>query len=199
MKGCRPLTAQEMHQVSQSFEGAFALRNRALFVVGLTTGFRISELLSVRVGNVLQRGSVGDWLTVHKRHMKQQQEGRTMRLNAEAKTALQVWLSHWQSREPLLLQQPERYCFPSRKGSNRPLTRIQAWKAFERAFARCGLSGTLGTHCMRKTFGMHIYERTGHNLRATQRALGHAHITSTERYLPYDDQEIEAAVLAMVI
>jgi integrase len=50
MKGCRPLTDEEITLLSRSFGGTYAARDRALFILGLKSGFRISALLSLRVG-----------------------------------------------------------------------------------------------------------------------------------------------------
>ena len=52
MKGTRPLDNNEIHQVSESFDGTFETRNRALFLLGVSTGGRISELLSLVIGDV---------------------------------------------------------------------------------------------------------------------------------------------------
>jgi integrase len=64
----------------------------ALFVVGHRTGFRISELLSLKVGDVQQHGKIVDHVTVQRRHMKKKTEGRTVALHPEAIAALSVWL-----------------------------------------------------------------------------------------------------------
>ncbi|HEX2242054.1 MAG TPA: tyrosine-type recombinase/integrase, partial [Gammaproteobacteria bacterium] len=65
MAGCRPLTAAEVTQVSRTFADDFqGQRNKALFLVGVRTGFRISELLSLNVSDVYQRGQVVDEVTV---------------------------------------------------------------------------------------------------------------------------------------
>ena len=53
MAGCRPLTDAEVQVVEQTFVNA---RDRALFVLGVYTGFRISELLSLRRGDVTDAG-----------------------------------------------------------------------------------------------------------------------------------------------
>ena len=42
MKGCRPLSDEEITVVSRSFGGTYAARDRALFILGLKSGFRIS-------------------------------------------------------------------------------------------------------------------------------------------------------------
>lgn len=42
MKGARQLTDEEIKRVASSFTGRYAVRNRALFVLGLACGGRIS-------------------------------------------------------------------------------------------------------------------------------------------------------------
>ena len=78
MKGCRPLTDAEVAIVAQSFGGTYATRDRALFVLGIKTGFRISELLSLTIGDVYQHGQVVARVTVKRAHMKRKVEGRTL-------------------------------------------------------------------------------------------------------------------------
>ena len=50
MKGCRPLTDTEVELMQAGFGGRYATRDRALFLLGVESGFRISELLSLRMG-----------------------------------------------------------------------------------------------------------------------------------------------------
>ncbi len=47
MKGCRPLTQDEVKDILESFAGEYAARDRCLFVLGTLSGFRISEMLSL--------------------------------------------------------------------------------------------------------------------------------------------------------
>ncbi len=49
MKGARPLVNDEIRAVASNFEGVFRERNRGLFVLGVSSGGRISELLGLRV------------------------------------------------------------------------------------------------------------------------------------------------------
>jgi integrase len=58
MAGCRALTENEVQLVRRSFGGAFARRDEALFMLGVKAGFRISELISLRVKDVLQHGKI---------------------------------------------------------------------------------------------------------------------------------------------
>jgi integrase len=194
MKGCRPLTDAEVHLVSRSFGGTYAARDRALFIVGIKTGFRIAELLSLRVGDVWQHGRVVDQLTVRRAHMKQQREGRTVPLHADAKAALAAWLLCLRRQAGVTAQTA---VFRSRKGGNRPISPVQAWRILREACEANELTGKLGTHCMRKTFAQKVYHQLGYDLIRTKRALGHQQIGNTERYLSFAEADIHAAILAI--
>ena len=52
MTGSRPLTELEIQSILQAFTGKYEIRNRTLFLLGLNTGARISELLALNIGNV---------------------------------------------------------------------------------------------------------------------------------------------------
>jgi integrase len=193
MKGCRPLTEAEVDLLQRSFGGVYAARDRALFLLGVKSGFRISELLSLRVRDVAPHGRVVDRVAVQRQHMKNQREGRTVILHPDAKAALAAWL--------LTLRQwpgftPQTYVFRSRKGQNRAISPVQAWRILHQAVTTNELSGKVGTHAMRKTFAHRVYEKLNHDLMKTQRALGHKNVNSTISYLSFAQEEIDAAILA---
>lgn len=190
MRGSRALTDLEITQILEALEfSTFALRNKALFLVGLKTGFRISELLSLRLTDVFRNGFVVDRIEVKKRFMKKKKEGRIVALHPHAKEALGLWVTEI-SQSP-----PETYLFKSREGSNRPMTRISAWRMLRNAYDACHLTGKLGCHAMRKTFAKKVHEKLGKDLVRTQKALGHASVNSTVSYLSFADEEIDDAIL----
>ena len=194
MRGCRPLTDDEVERVLGHLSGRNAARSRAIFVLGVKTGYRISELLSLRVRDVLHRKEIVSRIGVPRRRMKGRRQSRSVLLHPQARLALATWLEELCQRGPL---GRDSYVFPSRKGSNRPLGRIQAWRILRRAFEDAGLTGSLGTHSLRKTFADRIYERLGNDLVLTQRALGHRDPASTVAYLSFREEEIDAAILAL--
>ena len=53
----------------------------------------------------------------------------------------------------------------------------------------------LANHTLRKTFAMRIYDGTQHNIFLTSKALGHASIDMTQKYLGISDEEVAAAIL----
>jgi integrase len=194
MKGCRPLSDAEIALIRRSFGGVYANRDRALFILGLKSGFRISELLSLRVGDVFQHNRPVEHVTVRRAHMKQKTEGRTVPLHPDAKHALAVWIQELQA---VGRGTATAYLFPSRQGGNRPISRIQAWQILTDAYRTNGLTGKLGTHAMRKTFANKVYTQLARDLVKTQRALGHRNMNFTVAYLSFCEDDVTEAILAI--
>jgi integrase len=127
MKGCRPLSDAEIGRVAGSFAGRWALRDRALFILGHRTGYRVSELLSLTVADVLggrrpgadapiTPGMIADRIAVRRRRMKRKLEGRSVATHAEARRALADWLEEMRTRGLLAADSP---VFLSRKAPRR--------------------------------------------------------------------------------
>jgi len=202
MKGCRPLTDQEVGLIAESFTGQYALRNRALFLLGVRSGFRISELLSLRIKDVFRCGQTVNRVSVNRRSMKRKTEGRTVLLHPQAKEALQGWI------EELVeggYTDANGYLFRSRNGANKSISALQAWRILRLAYQTNGLTGKLGTHSMRKTFAAKVYQRLNQRraagepvdpFRLTSKALGHKNLNSTDAYLSFMEEDIDDAILA---
>jgi integrase len=109
MRGCRALSDQEVGVVLKSIGGRYATRNTAMVVLGLKTGYRISELLNLRVCDVWQHDQVIDRITVTRSHMKGKRRSRTVVLHPLARRALAVWLAELSHRTGTL--DPEWYVF----------------------------------------------------------------------------------------
>jgi integrase len=191
MIGSRPLTSDEITNVYNAFSGAYGMRDRALFVLGLKSGFRIAELLSLKVKDVWKDGQVVEAVSVARKEMKGKVAARRIPLNREEAKVIEDWLG------VLGTHRPEAPLFESqRKG--RAISSVQAWRILERAYSAAGLTGKLGTHAMRKTFAHGVYEALAHDLVKTQRALGHKNINSTVSYLGFGtDAEINEAILSL--
>jgi len=194
MKGCRPLTQDETDLVARSFTGVFGARDKALFLLGVKTGLRISEILSIRLGDVIQAGRMVERVTIQRRNMKKKLEGRTIILHPDLRAALSAWIAELHAAGYM---GAETFVFQSRKGGNRPISRVQAYRILQEAYDANEMTGTLGTHSMRKTFADRVYEKLGHDLFKTQKALGHRNINSTVQYLSFKEEEIDAAILSI--
>ena len=180
-----------------AFTGRHQVRNQCLHLLCLTTGLRIHEALSVKVSNVLQNRQVVQALQVQRGKMKQAAQGRTILLPAQTRAAIRRQLD-WLSQNGYFDQ--DQYLFRSQAG-DRPIQLAEAWKVFQEAANKAGLRrdlGTLGTHCWRKTFATEIFcaavdrVQAGERIdpmREVARALGHADMKNTEKYLPIDPDE----------
>lgn len=193
MKGTRALTDSEIEKVLESFNGENRLRNACLFLTGLMTGFRISELLSLQVSSVFQFGKIVERVTVERAHMKKKQEGRSVLLHPVAKAAIVERLKELETQGKL---KPETFIFRSTRG-HKALSRVGAWFVLKRAFESQGLTGKLGCHSMRKFYCGKMYDRLKQDLVKTAKAMGHKSVSSTVSYLSFREEEIDEAILSI--
>lgn len=189
MKGCRPFTDTEIEQMLAATNGRYHLRDRLMILFGCKVGFRISEILSLKVKDVFQHGTVPNHVEVQRKAVKGKREGRKVVLHQKVKDAIiEYLLSN-------LRFDPNSPLFESQVGHNRPITRQQAWNIITEAADRCKLTGKIGTHSCRKTFASNVYEKSGHCLLKTKAALGHTCIRTTEKYLSFAESEVESIIL----
>lgn len=181
MSGCRSLNNNEIQQVLAQLNN---VRDKALFILGVKTGFRISELLSLKVNDVVQAGQILDRIKVAKSNTKGKNKSREVVLHPQAKEALAL----------LDLTNPDTALFSKKDGTS--LSRHGAHKLLKIAYSKAGLTGALATHSMRKSFAKRVYSNLKHDLLATRDALGHSSITNTISYLETNQTAIDAAVLA---
>lgn len=187
MAGCRSLNDTEVQSVLAQLA---APRDQALFILGLRTGFRISELLSLSFGDVYQAGKVMDRVRVAKRNMKGKSCNREVALHPQAKAAIEALVA------VTIGVTPSMPLFVSRNGVAKPLSRFGAHGVLKAAYAAAGLSGALATHTMRKSFAKKVYAALKFDLLATRDALGHSCVSTTVEYLETNQDTIDAAVLA---
>jgi len=194
MKGCRPLTRIE---VKYLLSHANNLRDAALLTLGFCTGYRISELLSLKLSDVVDlKGRIYDSVSVKAENTKTK-IGRTVRLNSDAVKTLTQFITT-RLKTGALLSEP---LFISRKsdgGELRAISRVQAWRVIQ---VLCELADVVskgvGTHSLRKTFAARIYEAVKGELGKVQIALGHANISSTISYLSFNQTDVDAAIMSI--
>lgn len=162
-------------------------RNEVLFILGINTALRISDLLTLTVGDVTDaKGKIRDEITVKE---KKTGKVKSFPLNKAAKSALTEHLKRWPKVEA------SEVLFPSKKGL-KPLGREQVWRIFNNAGKELGLEH-IGTHTLRKTFGYHIYKKSGGNLGLVQKLLNHSSSGDTLRYIGIDREQMDNAYLEL--
>jgi len=165
-------------------------RDLCLFTLGINTGYRANELLSLSVGQVMGRRP-GQSLCI-----KQSKTGRhrTVKLNATALAAIHDWLKVHPAPDnnaPLFVSR-KNACGPYRLA---PLTVPTLSVMVKRWCAAARLEGNYGSHSLRKTWG---YQQLRQNkninyqiiLPTLTRAFGHSSQDQTIDYLCIDLEEI---------
>ena len=197
MKGTRPLDNSEIRRVSTCFTGTYEVRNRGLFMIGVSTGGRISELLSLTIGDVYQNRSAVTDLLFQRTIVKGGEVSRAVPVNADGRRAIQA-LIDWHRRHYRSVAS-KRPLFPSRhKSGTVALHRQTAHDILKNAFIEAGLNGKLATHSLRKSFAQRLYDKTG-DIYLVQALLGHRNIATTQNYLGVNYADARAAVEAIAL
>ena len=156
MKGTRPLDNTEIRLVSACFDGTFEHRNRGLFMLGVSTGGRISELLALTIDDVWQNQKPVTDLLFDKKIVKGGEVSRAVPVNVDGRAAIEN-LIDWH-REHYKTIAPSRPLFPSRnKNGSVAMNRQTAHEMLKKAFLDAGLNGKLATHSLRKSFAQRVY------------------------------------------
>ena len=191
MKGARALTAEEIQSIKKSFFGTYEVRDRSLFLIGLYTGSRISELISLKVGDVWQHGKIVKTLELRKAITKGK-KARQVPLNIEARETIAEFIE-WKRQHGEGLE-PDTPLFVSRKKAGR-LTRIQAHRILQAAYHENQLTGNVTTHSMRKTFATTLAKNNP--LQVVKELLGHSSLAITDRYLSVTEEDLTLAVAGL--
>jgi len=168
------LTVDEMFRVLDGIRGAGAMpaRDRAILEMLYSTGIRVSELVNLDWLDVDRRGAVV-------RVLGKGRKERIVPIGATALTALERYSSEW----PASRRQEKSAVFLNARGGRltvRSVARIVA-QHVGRAETRVRAS----PHAFRHSFATHLLN-AGADLRAIQELLGHASLSTTQRYTHVD-------------
>ena len=147
------------------------LRDKAMLELMYATGVRVSELLSLTLGDVhLSLGFI--------RCVGKGSKERIIPMGQVAIHALEQYLQHGR---PKIANPKKRtdVLFLNHHGS--PLSRQGFWKILKQLSVKAGIEKELTPHTLRHSFATHLLEN-GADLRAVQEMLGHADISTTQIY-----------------
>ncbi len=149
---------------------ALGHRDRTMLEVLYATGLRVTELVSLRLGQVnLNQGVV--------RVTGKGGRERLIPLGEESLEWLQQFIGG--PREEILLEKQTDYVFPTRRGDR--MTRQAFWHIIKRYTERAGIRQPLSPHTLRHAFATHLLNH-GADLRVVQMLLGHSDLSTTQIY-----------------
>jgi integrase len=178
---------KKIAQIKNLLRGQKRFRDLLLFVVGINTALRISDLLQLQVNHFLdEQGRVRRrfWIKERKRGKRHE-----VVINTSIREALDEYLAAF----PDIGNDSDNYVFFSSATNDFsvPIKRGQAWKFITSICQEAALSGNFGTHSLRKTWGYHA-RMSGVDLALIMHKLNHESIAYTKRYLGITDDELEA-------
>ena len=138
-------------------------RDYMLFVVGINTGLRISDILPLRVSDVS-----GSHIVIKE---KKTGKNKRFKINSSLRNEIDKYTSNMSDDD---------YLFPSRKG-DKAITRVQAYRILNDVAEALGIP-EIGTHTLRKTFGYWHYKQYK-DVAILQEIFNHSAPSVTLRYI----------------
>ena len=162
-----------------------SLRDYCLFVLGINSGLRISDLLKLRISDVSEKGKVKDRIRLRE---KKTNKFKDFPISDNAKKAIKEYLQTRtiNENEPL---------FISRKNKGF-LMRQRAYWILNEAARSIGIKEKIGTHTLRKTFGYHAY-KNGYDIEIIQKLFNHSSPSITLRYIGITQDNLDDVYLSL--
>jgi len=142
MKEVQPIREKEKIEEMKAELLKQGYRDYMLFVIGINTGLRISDLLKLKVSDVKDKTHI---------LLTEQKTSKTKRflINSQLKQDIDKYINNMGNDE---------YLFQSQKGDNKAISRVQAYRILNKAAEQVGLE-EIGTHTLRKTMGYWHYKQ----------------------------------------
>lgn len=152
-----------------------SFRDWFLFVMGINTGLRVSDLLKLQVKDVRNR----NYIVLNE---KKTGKLKRFRINLDLQSHIENYTTGMKDDD---------YLFKSKR-SIQPIKRVQAYKVLNIAADRAGVQ-EVGTHTMRKTFGYHYYKKSK-DIAMLQEIFNHSAPSVTKRYIGITQDEIDKSL-----
>ena len=177
---------EEIEKIKKYFLDKREYRNYCLFIIGITTGYRISDLLSLKFSDFFE-----DYKT-WKREIdiieQKTKKRRNMPISENMKTAINLYAN---SKGGFLFDE---YLFKSLKGKNSPIDKSSARKIFNNMAIDLNLPYHCSTHFLRKTFAywfLQVHKNDMSALATLQDILNHSSEKMTLKYCGIEKEKKE--------
>lgn len=164
-------TPEEIKEFKDALLYVCSERDWFMFVLGINTGLRISDIVKLKVGQV--RGKITTQIVEEK-------SGKVRKLYLGSIQNEIIKYCEGKSDGD--------YLFPSKK-SGSPISTTQAYRVLSKVADWLGRDD-IGTHTMRKTFGYHYYKKTK-DIATLMEIFNHSAPWITKKYIGITDEEIE--------
>lgn len=152
-------------------------RDYLLFILGINTGLRISDLLELKVSDVRDKYHI---------IINEKKTGKEKKfiLNDQIRIEIERYIEHKKNGE---------YLFNSKRNRSIPIDRVMAYRILNEAAVAIDLKIKVGTHTLRKTFGFHLYQQKK-DVALLQYLFNHSSPSVTLRYIGIDQSVADIAM-----
>lgn len=176
MNFVQPIRQQSLLQDIAAYLKRKNERDYIMFMVGIYTGLRISDILKLRVSDLKNK----DYIVIREQKTGKQQ---TMEINPILKRELAKFM---------ISKGYDEYLIRSRQNQDKPMTRGMAYKILKDVAIHFGLQ-SIGCHTLRKTFGYHFYQQHKDAV-ILQEIFNHSHVSVTLRYIGIEQENKDNAI-----
>ena len=169
----KPISISEVHRLLEqpaNLSAPESQRDKAMLQLLYASGMRVSELVSLNLGDVDTGG--GYVRCFGKGHIE-----RIIPIHEQAASAVEEYVKEVRPR--LARNDSERALFLNLRGER--LTRQGFWQKLKEYAKTAGLDSEITPHTLRHSFATHMLSG-GADLRSVQALLGHANISTTQVY-----------------
>lgn len=180
-------TVKEIEDMKWALGRFCTPRDKFLFIFGINTGLRVSDILPLKVKDVRGKSHTA---VVEKKSIRTDDEtGKITKYKTRNVNLIQI---SDEIKEYTKGMNDDDYLFPSRKGG-KPITTTQAYRQLVHAGNMLDRDD-IGTHTMRKTFGFHFYKKTK-DIYALMDMFNHHAESVTKRYIGIRQEELDESLV----
>lgn len=159
-------------------------RNKAMLEVLYSCGLRVSELVELRISNIIrEEGFI--------RVIGKGDKERLVPVSGRALKEIDFYLPDRHALQ--IARESEDILFLNRRG--RKMTRVMVFTVIKGLAQAAGIKKTVSPHTFRHSFATHLVDG-GADLRAVQEMLGHESILTTEIYTHLDREYLREAIIS---
>lgn len=162
-----------LDDIAQFFldSGRLGPRRYIMFILGIYTGLRISDIVKLRVRDIRDADYV---------ELRAKKTGKPTKIKIHnfVREDLDSYIEDKNDYE---------YLIKSQKGNNQPISAKGAWDDMKKAAEAFGLKN-IGCHTLRKTFGYFFYQQYK-DIITLKNIFGHNDISVTFRYIGLDQDK----------
>ncbi|RII32837.1 site-specific integrase [Clostridium chromiireducens] len=160
---------QTVYDIEDYLEGENK-RNYMLFILGVSTGLRISDILNFRTRDFKDsKGNIREHIILSE---KKTGKDKKIKLSRDLRSILKEYLKDKKEYE---------YIIRSPRGINKPLSRQQAYRILCELGEKFDIRN-MACHTLRKTFGYDYYRRTN-DIAGLMKIYNHSSPNTTLRYI----------------